>query len=172
MPRWSSRVTSGNVVAYVGLGANLGPAEMTLRAAIAALDQLPFTRLRIASSLYRTPPWGRQDQAEFVNAVAALETRLAPLALLDALLEVECLHGRVRLPGDRWGPRTLDLDLLLYGEHVLDLPRPRVPHPHLRERTFVVVPLAEIAAELVLPRHGMVCELLEHMDTLGLVPIR
>ncbi|NBI36480.1 2-amino-4-hydroxy-6-hydroxymethyldihydropteridine diphosphokinase [Xylella taiwanensis] len=162
----------GNVVAYVGLGANLGPVEMTLRAAIAAFDELPLTRLRTVSRLYRTPPWGREDQAEFVNAVAALDTRLAPLALLDALLALEHLHGRVRLPGDRWGPRTLDLDLLLYGEQVLELPRLSVPHPHLHERAFVVVPLAEIAAELVLPHHGMVCDLRENMDTCGLVPIR
>ncbi len=161
-----------DVLAYVGLGANLGSVEKTLRVAIAALDELPLTRLRTASSLYRTPPWGREDQAEFMNAVAALETKLSPLALLDGLLAIEERHGRVRLPGDRWGPRTLDLDLLLYGDHVLDLPGLRVPHPYLHERAFVVVPLAEIAAHLVVPRHGMVCELLENMDTCGLVPIR
>lgn len=143
------------VTAYVGLGGNLGDAAATLRAAFAALDALPRTRLLRASRLYRTPAWGRRDQPDFVNAAAALETGLPPRDLLGALLDIERDFGRDRSDEDaRWGPRTLDLDLLLYGEDVIDAPGLRVPHPHLHERAFVLVPLLEIAPELVIPGHG------------------
>ena len=102
--------------AAIGLGANLGDAAATLREAIAALARLPATELLRASRLYRTPAWGRTEQPDFINAVALVETALPPRELLDALLVVERSFGRVRLDGERWGPRTLDLDLLLYGD--------------------------------------------------------
>lgn len=141
--------------AYIGLGGNLGDAAGTLRAALDALDALPRTRRLRASRLYRTPAWGRRDQPDFINAAAALDTRLPPRDLLDALLGLERDFGRERSDeGARWGPRTLDLDLLLYGDATIDVPGLRVPHPHLHERAFVLVPLLEIAPELVIPGHG------------------
>lgn len=144
-------------VAYVGLGSNVGDSVQTLRAAIDALGDLPETRLLRASKLYRTPAWGRRDQPDFVNAVAALDTRLDARALLDALLTLERSFGRDRSDGsERWGPRTLDLDLLLYGETTIDQPGLHVPHPHLHERAFVLVPLTEIAPEAVIPGRGTV----------------
>ncbi|HEY0335071.1 MAG TPA: 2-amino-4-hydroxy-6-hydroxymethyldihydropteridine diphosphokinase [Stenotrophomonas sp.] len=144
------------VIAHVGLGANLGDAPATLRSAIQALEKLPQTRLLAASRLYRTAAWGRTDQPDFVNAAATLETGLGPEALLDALLALERDHGRERTEGERWGPRTLDLDILLIDEQCLDLPRLQVPHPHLHERVFALAPLAEIAPDAVIPGHGTV----------------
>jgi 2-amino-4-hydroxy-6-hydroxymethyldihydropteridine diphosphokinase len=159
------------VIAYIGLGANLGDAEATVRAALVALAALPETRLLAGSRLYRTPAWGRLDQPAFVNAAAALETGLAPEALLDQLLALERSHGRERLDGERWGPRTLDLDVLLYGDAVIDSPRLRVPHPHLHERAFALLPLAEIAPQALIPGHGTVQAALAPLETGGLVPI-
>jgi len=159
------------VIAYIGLGANLGDAEATVRAALVALAALPETRLLAGSRLYRTPAWGRLDQPAFVNAAAALETGLGPEALLDQLLALERSHGRERLDGERWGPRTLDLDVLLYGDAVIDSPRLRVPHPHLHERAFALLPLAEIAPQALIPGHGTVQAALAQRETGGLVPI-
>jgi 2-amino-4-hydroxy-6-hydroxymethyldihydropteridine diphosphokinase len=144
-------------VAYVGLGGNLGDAAATLRAAIDALDTLPETRLLRASRLYRTPAWGHREQADFVNAVAGLDTALEPRALLDALLDLERGFGRDRgAEAVRWGPRSLDLDLLLYGDRVIDEPGLHVPHPHLHERAFVLVPLFAIAPDLAIPDRGAI----------------
>jgi 2-amino-4-hydroxy-6-hydroxymethyldihydropteridine diphosphokinase len=144
-------------IAFVGLGGNVGDAAATLREAFSALDNLPDTRLLRASRLYRTPAWGQVEQPDFVNAAVKLETRLDARALLDALLEVERQFGRERQDGEaRWGPRTLDLDLLLFGEDVIDEPGLRVPHPHLHERAFALVPLAAIAPEAVIHGHGTV----------------
>lgn len=138
------------VRAYVGLGSNLdGPAKRLCRA-FEALAALPATALIARSSLYRSAPMGPADQPDYVNAVAALDTELAPEALLDALQAIERTQGRVRGP-ERWGPRTLDLDLLLYGQRRIDTPRLQVPHPGLGERNFVLYPLQEIAPELRLP---------------------
>ncbi|MBD9367689.1 2-amino-4-hydroxy-6-hydroxymethyldihydropteridine diphosphokinase [Xanthomonas sp. XNM01] len=163
--------TGGAVRACVGLGANLGDAADSVRAAAAALDALPRTRLLALSRLYRTPAWGREDQPDFINAAACVETTLAPSALLQALLEIELAFGRQRDPGDRWGPRTLDLDLLLYGDQVLDLPGLEVPHPRLHERAFALVPLAEIAADAVVPGHGTVHDVLGRIETGAIVPL-
>ncbi|MCC8626761.1 2-amino-4-hydroxy-6-hydroxymethyldihydropteridine diphosphokinase [Xanthomonas vesicatoria] len=158
-------------VAFVGLGANLGPAEASVRAAIAALGALPQSVLVAASRLYRTPAWGREDQPDFINAVAQLRTALAPLQLLDGLLGIEQSFGRERQAGERWGPRTLDLDLLLYADQVIDLPRLQVPHPHLHARGFAMLPLAELAPEAIIPGHGTVRHALQAIDVCGLEPI-
>ncbi|HEY1070205.1 MAG TPA: 2-amino-4-hydroxy-6-hydroxymethyldihydropteridine diphosphokinase [Thermomonas sp.] len=158
------------VHACIGLGANLGDPAAALREAFEALARLPATRLLAASRLYRTPAWGRTDQPDYVNAAALLETVLAPQALLAALLEIERRAGRVR-DGHRWGPRTLDLDLLLYDDRVIDLPGLRVPHPHLHERAFALVPLAEIAAAEPFPGHGCVGDALSGVDAGGVVAI-
>lgn len=145
-------------VAYVALGANLGPAADTVRAAIDALARLPHSRLIGASSLYRTAPVGLLDQPDFINAVVALDTALSAEALLDALLAIEADFGRRRsLPN---APRTLDLDLLLHGTQRCHDARLILPHPRMHERAFVLAPLDEITPQLTLPGHGSVRELL------------
>lgn len=160
-----------SIRAYVGLGGNVGDVEETMMEALMAIDGLPQTSIRAQSRLYRSPPWGRTDQDDFINAVVELRTRLAPRVLLDYLLEVESRFGRVRGEGDKWGPRTLDLDLLVFGEEILDLPGMHVPHPHLHERAFVLVPLAEIANMLQIPGRGQVGELLASIDSAGIEAI-
>ncbi|MCW0375498.1 2-amino-4-hydroxy-6-hydroxymethyldihydropteridine pyrophosphokinase [Xanthomonas sacchari] len=166
-----SAATPAPVQACIGLGGNLGDAAATLRAALAALDTLPQTRLLRASQLYRSPAWGREDQPDFINAAALVTTTLSAPDLLQALLDLEHRHGRQRLPGERWGPRTLDLDLLLYAEAVIDLPGLQVPHPFLHQRAFVLLPLAEIAADAVIPGHGTVRDVRDRIETGGIVPI-
>lgn len=159
------------LVAFVGLGANLGEAAQTLREAQRQLDALPGTRLLRASRLYRTPAWGVEAQPAFINAVAMLETALSARELLDALLAVERAHGRDRARETRWGPRTLDLDLLLHGDADIDEPGLRVPHPHLHERAFVLLPMAEIAPDVVVPGVGRVRDLAAAMAGDGIEAI-
>ncbi len=151
--------------AYVGLGSNLAEPAAQVRQAIAALAALPQTTLAGSSPLYRTAPVGPQDQPDFINAVAALDTALAPLDLLDALQAVEQAAGRERLR--HWGERTLDLDLLLYGDAQIRHPRLTVPHPHMTERAFVLVPLAALAPDLQLPDGRAVTELLRQCNQDG-----
>jgi 2-amino-4-hydroxy-6-hydroxymethyldihydropteridine diphosphokinase len=138
--------------AYVALGANLGDPAATVRAALAALADLPASRVVRASSLFRTAPVGLADQPDFINAVAELATGLEPTELLAALLRVEQDFGRRR--AGRNGPRTLDLDLLLYGDRQIHLPGLTVPHPRMHLRAFVLLPLAEIAPALAIPGRG------------------
>lgn len=142
------------VEAFIGLGSNLERPVEQVRAALLELARLPRSRLLRRSPLYRSAPQGGPAQPDFVNAVALLETGLDPLPLLDALQAIEQRHGRVR--AERWGPRTLDLDLLLYGDRTIDDERLRVPHARLHERAFVLVPLHDIAPDLVLPGLGPV----------------
>jgi 2-amino-4-hydroxy-6-hydroxymethyldihydropteridine diphosphokinase len=142
---------------YVGLGANLGDREATIRAAVAALPGVVAV-----SSLRETDPMGRTNQPRFLNGVAALETALSARELLDVLLSVERELGRERL--ERWGPRTIDLDLLLYGDETIGEPGLTVPHPRLHERRFVLEPLAELDPELVVPGCGRVKDLLAELD--------
>lgn len=160
-------MTAAAARAFIGLGSNLGQAKETINQALAALAHLPGTRMVAHSMLYRTPPWGRVDQPDFINAVAQLQTQLAPLMLLEHLLALERRFGRVRNDTERWGPRQLDLDLLAYDEKILDDPGLHLPHPHLHERAFVLVPLAEIAPGLFIPGRGRVSELLAGLDTSG-----
>ena len=157
--------------AAVGLGGNLGDAAATLHEAMLALDGLPDTRLLRASRLYRTPAWGNTAQPDFVNAAALLQTQLEVRDLLDALLDIERRFGRIRGEGERWGPRTLDLDLLLYGDATIDEPGLRVPHPHLHQRAFALLPLAEIGPDLPVPGHGRVAALLRGVDASGCTPL-
>lgn len=153
--------------AYVALGANLGNPRATVLAAFAALANLPESRVARCSSLYRTAPVGILSQPDFVNAVALLETTLAPEALLDALLDIEARFGRIRR--ERNGPRTLDLDLLLYDDIELDLPRLTLPHPRLHLRAFVLLPLAEVAPDLAIPRRGTLAAWLPAVANQGIV---
>jgi len=144
--------------AFIGLGANLGDREAQVRRALLALAELPGTRLVAASSLYRSAPVGVGAQPDFINAVAEIETPLGARALLEALLAAERRFGRRReFPG---APRTLDLDLLLYGDRVIAEPGLVVPHPRMHERAFVLLPLAEIAPKTVVPGKGSVAALL------------
>ncbi len=154
-------------LAYVALGANLGDPAATVRAAFAALSNLPDSRLLRTSSLYRTAPVGLADQPEFINAAVALETRLAPEALLDTLFDIEARFGRIR--AERNGPRTLDLDLLLYDDQTLGLPRLTLPHPRLHLRAFVLYPLAEIAPSLNIPGRSPVAAWLPAVANQGIV---
>lgn len=159
------------VRACIGLGANLGDAQGNVLQAIEALRSVPGVLSVQPSRLYRTPAWGRVDQPDFINACACFQTTLSPLALLDALQAIENAHGRVRLPGQHWGPRTLDLDLLLYGDAVIDDPRLTVPHPWMHQRAFVLVPLSEIAPEAVIAGIGTVTEALARIETGEVRPI-
>ena len=159
------------VRACVGLGGNIGDVAAALRAALAALDALAGTRLLRASRFYRTPAWGVEAQPDFINAAAVVETTLAPRVLLEALLAIERDHGRERAAdGSRWGPRTLDLDLLLHGDAVIDEPGLVLPHPQLHARAFVLVPLAEVAPDAEVPGRGCVDALLRAIDVDGIVP--
>jgi 2-amino-4-hydroxy-6-hydroxymethyldihydropteridine diphosphokinase len=144
-------------VAYIGLGSNLGDREGTLRDALARLAELGEVRV---SSFHETDPVGVIDQPKFVNAVVELSTQLTPRDLLDALLAIERELGRDRSREQRWGPRTLDLDLLLYGGEMIDEPGLTVPHPRLADRRFVLEPLHELVPGLVLPDGTRVGDLL------------
>lgn len=136
---------------YIGLGSNLANPTEQLRAALGAIAGLPQSRLGPCSSLYASDPLGPPDQPRYCNAVVALDTDLQPLELLDALQAIEQSQGRER-KAERWGPRTLDLDILLYGQQCIDLPRLQVPHYHMHARPFVLYPLAEISGpQLTLP---------------------
>lgn len=135
-------------LAYIGLGSNLDNPITQVRQAISALATLPLSQLSGVSSLYASRPIGPQGQPDFINAVVALKTSLSPLALLDQLQSLEQRHRRKR--ERHWGPRTLDLDLLLYNQQTITYPRLSVPHPHMHERAFVLAPLAELDATLTL----------------------
>lgn len=137
------------IIAYLGVGTNLGDRMGNIREALRKLRDLPTIRLGRVSSVYETAPVGLTDQPDFLNLIVSVRTGLAPPALLGALLNIENQMGRVRT--ERWGPRVIDLDLLLYGGERVSLPELTVPHPRLRERAFVLVPLAEIAPEMTLP---------------------
>lgn len=152
---------------FVGLGANLGDAPATVLAAIESLARLTGTRLVRASRLYRTPAWGVTAQPDFINAVAMLDASCEPFTLLEDLLSIEREAGRDRSASTRWGPRALDLDLLLYGDRVIDAPGLRVPHPHLHERAFALVPLVEIAPDVRIPGIGTARDCLAAMETAG-----
>jgi 2-amino-4-hydroxy-6-hydroxymethyldihydropteridine diphosphokinase len=150
--------------AYVGLGSNLGDREGTIRAALAALGSSPGVEVAAVSTLVDTEPVGYVDQPRFLNGVAALDTDLEPRALLDLLLAVEARFGRDRAAVPAQGPRTLDLDLLLYEEAEIDEPGLRIPHPRLHERAFVLGPLAELDPALNVPKKGEVQTLLAGLD--------
>lgn len=146
------------------MGSNLGNPSDQLRSALQRLSILPLTRLEKVSRFYRTRPLGRAWQPGYLNAVARLTTRLQPLALLDSLQVIEKQQGRIRR-GHRWGPRTLDLDILLFGDSIIDQPQLRVPHYGLAERDFVVLPLLEIApAGMQIPGLGSLSALSHRFD--------
>jgi 2-amino-4-hydroxy-6-hydroxymethyldihydropteridine diphosphokinase len=143
---------------FIGLGSNLADPESQVHAAQKALQTLPETQWVASSSLYKSPPMGPQDQPDYINAVIELETMLSPHNLLDCLQQIEQQQGRVR--ERHWGERTLDLDLLLYGDKIIADDRLQVPHPGIAQRAFVIYPLAEIAADIVIPGKGLITTLL------------
>ena len=152
---------------YIGLGSNLAEPQSQLRAALQTLQTLPDSRFIGCSSLYASDPLGPADQPRYVNAVAALDTRLEPHALLDQLQRIELEQGRQR-KAERWGPRTLDLDILLFGERMLHDERLTVPHYHMHARAFVLYPLAELAPGLQLPDGRALTDLLADCPFTGL----
>lgn len=137
------------VLAAIAIGSNLGQRAKHIEVARQALAALPRTQLIAFSSSHETAAVGPGAQGQYLNAAAVIETAMSPRDLLNHLLRIEQTAGRVR--GEKWGPRTLDLDLLLYGDQVIDEPGLKVPHPHMHERRFVLDPLAEIAPEMVHP---------------------
>ncbi len=146
---------AGGERVYVALGANLGDREATFAAVLAAFEREPDLRLVAASGIYETPPLGPPGQGPYLNAVVALHAWLSPLALLERLQAIESALGRDRGPDAvRWGPRAIDLDLLFFGDRCVSLPDLELPHPRLHERAFVLVPLADVAPELVHPVRG------------------
>jgi 2-amino-4-hydroxy-6-hydroxymethyldihydropteridine diphosphokinase len=155
------------VRAYIGIGSNLNDPVAQVKEAIQELELLPDGLLAARSSLYAGKPMGPQDQPDYVNAVVALDTLLSAPELLQALQRIEDLQGRERT-GQKWGPRVLDLDLLLYGKRVINTPELTLPHPGLHERDFVIVPLAEIAGNLNIPGKGMLSTLIKNVENHGL----
>ena len=152
--------------AWLALGSNLDDPAAQVRSGLRALADSEDWRLALVSRLYCTPPWGEPEQPDFINAVAALDTNLEPAALLAGLQRIEDTHGRHR-DGPRWGPRTLDLDLLLFDRQVIESDELSVPHPRMHQRAFVLLPLAELAPGLEIPGHGRVDALLEGLDCSG-----
>lgn len=142
--------------AFIALGSNLGRKQENMVQAVKFITAIPGVRLARCSSLYETEPWGKTDQDRFLNQVVAVETELLPGDLLQRLQDIEIKMGRQR--NVKWGPRIIDLDILLFGNEVIDEPGLQVPHPHLRERLFVLVPLQEIGAELRFPDDGTTIE--------------
>ena len=161
-------LSSSWVPVYVGLGSNLeNPSEQVVLA-LGELESLPDTRLVAVSALYRNPPMGPQDQPDYVNAVAGLLTRKLPEELLALMQALEQRLGRVRIDGDRWGPRIIDLDLLVYGLAQISVPGLNLPHPGISERNFVLFPLRDIAPSLIVPGQGVVGVLAQQVSAAGL----
>jgi len=156
--------------AYLGLGSNLAEPAVQVRQAINTIAQLEQSHISAVSSLYRSLPMGPTDQPDYINAVLALNTNLAPLQLLDALQAIELAAGRTR-KGERWGARILDLDVLLYGDIIINTERLVVPHYGLQQRAFVLLPLAEIAPNLQLPDGSKLTQLIKNISTNGLTKL-
>ena len=155
--------------AFIGLGSNLAQPLEQIKQALQELAQLPNTQLVAQSRLYTSHAVGPGEQPDYVNAVALLDTQLAPMALLDALQALEQSHRRVRL--EHWGPRTLDLDILLIDQSTIETERLKVPHPYLKLRNFVLYPLADINPDLTLPCGTPVAELIAQCPPDGLAPL-
>ncbi|TDB59023.1 2-amino-4-hydroxy-6-hydroxymethyldihydropteridine diphosphokinase [Photorhabdus khanii] len=153
---------------YIAVGSNLAEPVQQVKNALAALEDLPETEFIASSSWYRTKPMGPQNQPDFLNMAVALETTLAPEELLNHTQAIELAQGRVR-KDERWGPRTLDLDIMLFGDQVIDTERLTIPHYGLKQREFMLYPLAEIAPDLVFPDGEALSERLKHIPENGLV---
>ncbi len=157
------------MLAYIGLGSNLENPRAQVEQALVELATIPQSQLLSKSPFYRSAPVGPSDQPDYINAVALLKTSLSPLALLDALQAIEQSHLRVRI--EHWGPRTLDLDILLLDQQTIDSERLKVPHPYLTQRNFVLYPLADITPDLRLPDGTSLQQLIAQCPRDGLAPI-
>lgn len=155
------------VLAFVGLGCNLGDRVATFASAVAALEDHQHCSEVVCSSLYETEPMGPLDQPDYLNAVASVQTSMDAHELLLALQSIEQEHGRVR-DGTRWGARTLDLDLLMFADNIIETPTLTVPHPGISERSFVLLPLSELAPDLFIPQHGPIQKLLYQCPQFGI----
>jgi len=153
------------VTAFLGLGGNLGEPAVAMAAALRLIDADPDTRVLAVSSIYRTPPWGKIDQPDFLNAAAELSTRLSPRGLLDLCLAVEQRLKRVR--GERWGPRLIDMDILVFDDLTVEEHGLEIPHPRMLERAFVMAPLAEVAPRLMLAGEPVAAHL-ARLDVAGI----
>ncbi len=153
-------------IAYIGLGSNMESPRQHIISAIQSLGEIQSTRMISSSTLYKSKPVGPQNQNDFINAVVKLDTDLEAIELLDCLQAIENEHGRVR--NEHWGPRTLDLDILMFGNKIIQNDRLTVPHPEITNRSFVLVPLAEIESACVIPEKGLVSDLLSGVDQKGL----
>lgn len=155
--------------AIIGLGGNLDNPQQSVTQAIALLSELPSTKLVKASSLYASKPQGPQDQPDFINAVAMIETKLAPMALLASLQTLEKQMGKVKKR--HWGERLIDLDILLFADRIIDLPQLTIPHPQIPFRDFVLLPLAEIMPDCEIPKYGKVADLIAELSESFLYPL-
>src|SRR5436190_8205920 len=153
---------TGETVVYLGIGSNMNDPETQIEAAVATIDRLPTTRLLRLSPLYGSKPWGPVEQADYLNMVAEISTQLDPQTLLSRVKLIEKAQGRK--PGERWGPRPIDIDTLLYGDSQIQSENLTVPHPRMWERAFVLRPLADLAPDLRSPEGAPVKELLERED--------
>lgn len=146
---------------FIGLGSNIGDKKEVLQQAVDNIAELEGISLSKLSSFYQTSPWGKTDQEDFINQVLEIETSLSALDLLRNLQEIEIKLGRQRK--EKWGPRTIDLDILLYGEEIIELEELKVPHPYIQQRLFVLVPMQEINPELVFPDGTRIEEVLDRV---------
>ena len=156
---------------YIGLGSNLGNPIQQVLVAIEELARLPQTQQVLSSSLYRSPPLGPQDQPDYINAVVEINTRLSAQELLCQLLDIEQRHGRIR-GARRWTARTLDMDILMYGQQIIETAELSIPHPGIAERNFVLYPLQEIAPALRVPQLGLITQLIAGCDQGDLVKLQ
>jgi len=157
--------------AWLGLGSNLQQPVSQLKDALRRLGQLEGTEISEVSGFYRTPPWGDDQQDDFINAVVRIETDLGPVPLLHALQGIENEMGRQR-SGRRWGPRLIDIDLLLYGDQQLHSEELELPHPRMHERAFVLIPLCELDKTVTIPGHDVAELLLQQLDCSGIFRLR
>ena len=157
-------------VAYIALGSNLNKPIEQLNSALAAISGLPNTELVRYSAFYQSKPLGPQDQPDYINAVAQIRTNLPPLQLLDALQNIERMHGRKRLR--HWGERTLDLDILLYDQQIMQTERLTLPHYDMEKREFVIIPLAEIAPDLILPSRKKIADLARRFEPHQMIKLK
>jgi len=156
------------IIVYIGLGSNLATPAIQIESARSAISVLESVQELAFSSLYQSPPMGPQDQPDYVNAVMAIKTELSAIRLLRALQKIELDQGRVR-KDERWGARTLDLDILLYGQQVINQPNLIIPHYGIAERAFVLYPLQEIAPEMTIPNKGKIVDLVHQCPKVGLL---
>lgn len=157
-------------VVYIGLGANLNEPLATVRLAIEALKTLPDSEFLAVSQIYRSAPMGPADQPDYINCAVALQTTLSAEQLFELTCAIEQKHGRTR-DGEHWGPRTLDLDILLFGNHIIDTDQLTIPHYGMKQREFVIYPLMDITPKLVLPCGTSLLELSKQLSLNGMTPV-